>query len=128
VGIRADVPAAGFHQMFEPVPSSVGRARMFARGLHEHLPENTQACLELVVSELATNAVVHAASPYEVAVSAGPPIRVEVSDASSDPPVMQRPAVDGMNGRGLRLVDACALQWGYVLTPQGKVVWAELRS
>jgi len=113
-------------QFFEPAPSSVARARLFARGLHDDLPEAVRARLELVVSELATNAVVHTDSRFEVAVLAGPPIRVEVTDASVEPPVLEPATVDFTSGRGLRLVAACADDWGYDLVPGGKVVWAEL--
>ena len=111
-------------QLFEPAPSSVARARLFARGLHDDLPETVRARLELVVSELATNAIVHAESRFEVAVLPGPPIRVEVTDASFQPPVMEPATVDFTSGRGLRLVAACADEWGYDLLPTGKVVWA----
>jgi anti-sigma regulatory factor (Ser/Thr protein kinase) len=113
-------------QLFEPAPSSVARARLFARGLHDDLPETVRARLELVVSELATNAIVHAESRFEVAVIPGPPIRVEVTDASLQPPVMEPATVDFTSGRGLRLVAACADEWGYELLPDGKVVWARL--
>jgi anti-sigma regulatory factor (Ser/Thr protein kinase) len=99
---------------------------MFARGLHDDLPETARACLDLVVSELATNAIVHAESPFEVAVIAGPPIRVEVTDASVQPPVLEAATADFTSGRGLRLVAACADQWGYELVANGKVVWARL--
>lgn len=113
-------------QRFEPAPSSVARARLFARGLHDDLPETVRARLELVVSELATNAIVHAESRFEVAVMPGPPIRVEVSDASFEVPVMEPATVDFSSGRGLRLVAACADEWGYDILPDGKVVWAQL--
>jgi anti-sigma regulatory factor (Ser/Thr protein kinase) len=112
---------------FEPDTASVTLARLFVRRLPYDLPGPVRDCLELVVSELATNAVIHAGSPFEVAVVHGPRIRVEVSDASSQPPVMGAPAAfDATGGRGLHLVDACAEKWGYDLLTNGKVVWASL--
>ena len=118
----------GFSAQFDPAPGAVARARLFTRGLHVHLPEMLRACLELVVSELAANAVLHAGTPFVVAVSVGPPLRVEVVDGSPEPPVRQDSAVDAPSGRGLRLVEACSETWGYEVLPDGKVVWAELRA
>lgn len=122
------MPATAFFHTFEPVPASVTRARRFARGLDEHLPEPARCCLELVVSELATNAVVHARSTFDVAVSLGEPIRVEVADASVAPPVVRDVTPWSPTGRGLRLVDACAENWGYNVRRGGKVVWVELHG
>ena len=116
----------GFTARFEPAPGAVARARLFTRGLHVHLPEMVRACLELVVSELAANAVVHAATPFVVTVTLGPRLRVEVIDGSPEPPVRQDSGLDAPSGRGLRLVEACADNWGYEVLPDGKVVWAEL--
>ena len=84
----------------------------------------------LLVSELVSNAVVHA-----VAISSredlrlrllrtGGGIRIEVVDGSRDLPV-RRP-VDVTGGRGLLLVDEIAVRWGTRSEPGGKVVWFEL--
>jgi anti-sigma regulatory factor (Ser/Thr protein kinase) len=82
---------------------------------------------ELVVSELATNAVLHARSPFSVSVrSSGREVRVLVRDRSPDAPVMQEPPITLPCGRGLRLIAAIASRWGVDPAPDGKVVWAEL--
>jgi hypothetical protein len=81
----------------------------------------------LVVTELATNALLHAQTDFTVALSreADGAIRVEVHDAS---PVRPQPRQAGpldSSGRGLRLVDTLSAHWGAELVPDGKVVWAE---
>src|SRR4051812_19518846 len=107
------------HGLFEPTPASIAEARHLARPLLALLPAEMAECLELVVSELATNAVRHAATPYELTVSISPTVRVEVSDASSDLPVRQYPDLTDSGGRGLLIVDTCAEHWGVKPLPQG---------
>jgi anti-sigma regulatory factor (Ser/Thr protein kinase) len=88
----------------------------------------------LVASELATNAVVHAQSPFTVELSAsGNVIRISVSDSNPSSPA-RRPSslVDlgsavATSGRGLSLVAGIASDWGTEPVPDGKIVWAELR-
>ena len=82
----------------------------------------------LVVSELVTNAVLHGRPPIELGMSrAGDDVRIEVFDA--DPhadaiaPVWE-PVPERSGGRGLRIVNALAHQWGVEPTPEGKMVWA----
>jgi anti-sigma regulatory factor (Ser/Thr protein kinase) len=83
---------------------------------------------QLVVAELASNAVVHARSAFSVAARAEPSgVRIPVHDASSVTPTMRAADPLALSGRGLRLVAAIAADWGVDLTPDGKVVWAELR-
>ncbi|GAA1499825.1 hypothetical protein GCM10009802_54320 [Streptomyces synnematoformans] len=82
----------------------------------------------LVVSELVTNAVVHArVSPGReiltrfVRQDGG--VRIEVHDASDEPPVRRVP--DESGGLGLLLVDELADRWGGVAERAiGKTVWA----
>jgi anti-sigma regulatory factor (Ser/Thr protein kinase) len=81
----------------------------------------------LVVTELATNAVVHAGSSFSVDVRprAGG-VRVSVHDASSVTPTLRDVGSLALAGRGLRLVEAIATDWGIELETDGKTVWAEL--
>lgn len=79
----------------------------------------------LVLSELATNAVLHAGAHFGVRlIYDRRSVRIEVQDSSTVLPAMS----DGstMSGRGLRIVAALSVSWGYELTDNGKVVWAEV--
>ncbi|CCH33385.1 ATP-binding protein [Actinosynnema sp. NPDC047251] len=81
----------------------------------------------LVVTELVSNAVDHAAGPLELTVSrteAG--IRVEVADQSPAQPAPRPVQVDSARGRGLIIVAALSREWGTSPKADGKVVWAEL--
>lgn len=83
----------------------------------------------LVVTELVTNAVLHARTPIEVWLSerAGC-VRLEVRDRDRHlPQVSQRPA-DSLSGRGLTLISALAARWGAEPRGSGKVVWAEFEA
>jgi anti-sigma regulatory factor (Ser/Thr protein kinase) len=83
----------------------------------------------LVISELATNAVLHARSPFSVEISAlEGRVRLGVRDASPATPVVR--GTDDLvgSGRGLRIVGAVASSWGVELAQDGKTVWAELRT
>ena len=120
------VVGVGFRQRFAPHPAAVGRARRLARGLHGELPPLSVLDVELVVSELVTNAVVHAATPFLVRVVVARTIHVDVTDGSGAPPV-RLPATSGHpGGGGLGVVEACACRWGFEELVGGKVVWAEL--
>lgn len=85
--------------------------------------------VELVVSELVTNAVKHARSDPKVEVSAeAGVIRIVVSDADTVLPVPQTPpSAHSTTGRGLAIVDSIADRWGYARAAGGKQVWVELR-
>lgn len=81
----------------------------------------------LVVSELVTNAVTHAASDARLELRLAPGVlRIEVTDNGSGAPEPQGIDVTRPSGRGLLLVSAMAVAWGIDPAPQGKVVWAEL--
>ena len=80
----------------------------------------------LVVSELVTNAMVHAGTDLEVSLTrCGPRLRIAVKDHSSRAPRLQDAGSSGVTGRGLVLVDAVSESWGSLPTGDGgKVVWA----
>jgi anti-sigma regulatory factor (Ser/Thr protein kinase) len=86
---------------------------------------------ELLVSELATNAVVHAHGRYRLTLSLeSGRLRCAVADEGADLPDAcgESPDADAENGRGLLLVDALADRWGSgrVEGGVGKEVWFEL--
>ena len=107
------------------VTASVPAARHFVA---EALPQTCWADeVTLLVSELASNAVRHARTPFVVSLQCdGATVRVEVRDGNPARPVLQRPPVDAVTGRGLLIVDALATRWGVEPTPDGKAVWFEL--
>ncbi|WP_432188049.1 SpoIIE family protein phosphatase [Streptomyces sp. Tue6028] len=109
-------------------PASVGQARKLTSDrLSQWLLDDLSFSVELIVSELVTNAIRHAQAPVELRL-----IRTEnrlicaVSDHSSTSPHMRRARLGDEGGRGLFLVAQFALRWGTRSTEDGKVIWAEL--
>jgi anti-sigma regulatory factor (Ser/Thr protein kinase) len=83
--------------------------------------------VRLVVSELATNAVIHAGTPFSVSVlCTGSAVRISVRDWSPTPPLLRTGGVTSLSGRGLGLVAALADAWGVEPDSDGKTIWAEL--
>jgi anti-sigma regulatory factor (Ser/Thr protein kinase) len=84
---------------------------------------------QLVLTELATNAVIHAQSSFSVTVRGDDSIvRISVEDASPVAPTLRDGGPMAPSGRGLRLVAALASHWGVAITNDGKSVWAELHA
>ena len=82
---------------------------------------------QIVIAELAGNAVVHASSPFSVSLrSTGSMVRIEVRDRTHAPPEVRDERWNGSSGRGMRMIAALARQWGVDSAPDGKIVWAEL--
>ena len=110
-------------------PESVGQARRILRvtlaawSLTDHEDTGT-----LLLSELATNSVVHAESAFEVRIrriSGG--VRVEVRDGDLNLPTPLLVKDGRSSGRGMKLVSELSSAWGTELEPDGKCVWFELR-
>ncbi|MFJ2831637.1 ATP-binding protein [Streptomyces sp. NPDC087263] len=84
----------------------------------------------LVVSELVTNACLHAEGPEELRIACDRKVfRVEVSDRGAGQPAPRTPHRAGRpGGHGMFIVQRLCLDWGVVRTPGvvGKTVWAEL--
>nr|WP_109282021.1 ATP-binding protein [Streptomyces orinoci] len=116
-------------RFFASVPASVGLARDFADkallawGLSA-LADDVRLC----VSELATNAVVHANNHggflVRLAID-GSYLHLEVHDDHPRRPELRLPTHDITSGRGLHLVAALSTGWGVApLAPTGKIVWS----
>jgi anti-sigma regulatory factor (Ser/Thr protein kinase) len=92
------------------------------------VPEPVADVANLLVSELVTNAVLHARTGCIVTVDVDPggAVRVAVHDRSRTAPRLRRPRSDAATGRGLVYVDRLANRWGTTLTNDGKAVWFEL--
>jgi anti-sigma regulatory factor (Ser/Thr protein kinase) len=83
----------------------------------------------IVVSELVTNAVDHGDAPLHLRVRHDPDdgaLAVEVTDSARRVPALASPGPSEERGRGLRIVDAIATQWGVTFDRQHKTVWAAL--
>ena len=111
---------------------SVARARREVQRLLEewHLQELSGRA-ELVVTELAANAVLHTNGPFGVrAEPLDRGLRVSVTDSSRSLPVVPTPSSSSMTGRGLLLVRSLAARFGFEPLPggKGKMVWAEIRD
>jgi anti-sigma regulatory factor (Ser/Thr protein kinase) len=113
----------------EAVPDAVRKARRFTEGLLESWPEPTRNVVVLLVSELATNAVLHARTPFGLTIStAGRNVRVAVADGSHSAPVLKDFGPEAVTGRGMRLVDTLSQRWGTEPHEDGKTVWFELEA
>jgi PAS domain S-box-containing protein len=123
------VPLIQRRTPLEPQPES---ARLARRAVAEALAEAGRPDLvdtaELLVSELVTNAVVHARTAIDLLVVAGPHgLRVSVHDDSPHLPSPRRYAAGATTGRGLELVEVMSDRHG--TQPDlgvGKTVWFEL--
>jgi len=97
--------------------SDVMRERGFSREAREEA--------ELVATELAANAVVHADSAFSISLDAGADVvRIAVHDSVPVDPALLivRPR------RGLGLVSGISRDWGVDVTAHGKTAWAEINA
>ena len=112
-------------------PSGVNEARRWVVDTCAQIERNDLIeCAELGVSELVTNAILHGEEPIKVRVrGTRHHPRIEVSDASREPPVL--PGTETLEeedmlltfGRGLDIVARCAVAWGAEIEDDGKVLW-----
>jgi anti-sigma regulatory factor (Ser/Thr protein kinase) len=113
-----------------PEPASIPAARHFAVDALDELGGGPREEIELLVSELATNAVLHAGTGLRLTLCRSRQcVRVEVRDGNPRPPkVILRPDPMRPGGRGMCLVNAIADDWGVDLTDDGKTIWFELST
>jgi hypothetical protein len=118
----------------DPEPRSVRDARAWVvRQLTSLGRDDLVDSARLGVSELITNAILHAVPPIVLRLG-GTPVhpRVEVHDGSASPPSV-RDMTDhdrllATIGRGLSIVATYSRSWGAEMSPHGKVVWFEPAS
>ena len=118
-------------QLLPASPASARRARrLVVDALHRLHWETATEVAELLVSELVTNAVLHARTDIRLRVQAEDSwVRVEVHDASPAPVHRRHYAQESTTGRGLALVEALAARWGSeLIRGDGKSVWFELEK
>lgn len=115
------------HREWPPEPGYVHESRDFVcRHLTDHGLPQLRADAVLVVSELTTNAVRHAGTPFGVTLQRSEStVTLQVDDATSRAPDL--PGGDPLRAtcRGLRLVGAVTDSWGVTPTVNGgKSIWA----
>lgn len=138
VGAECDPPApsveaatvAQLSRTFPAVARSVGAARRFVADSLSRLDwRDGLDDARLLVSELATNAVVHAHTEFTVVVArVGAVVRISVRDEHPTPPALHGRGRLAESGRGLGIVAALTRRWGHHPTAGGKVVWGELST
>jgi anti-sigma regulatory factor (Ser/Thr protein kinase) len=110
-------------------PQSVAAARHFVREVLHGRERDLIDAAELMVSELASNALQHAQSDFEITVDTrGHRVRVGVRDSGDGEPRLRSPEPRSHSGRGLRVVDALSADWGVTRRTQGKLVWFILQA
>jgi anti-sigma regulatory factor (Ser/Thr protein kinase) len=111
-------------KQFDPRPQLLAEARAFIRHHTQGSPRADD--VELAASELATNAIRHAKTPFELSIYIAPhQIRLEVTDASPAVPIL----IETTGRRhGLHILDSLAERWGIDRVHGGKMVWAEFST
>jgi PAS domain S-box-containing protein len=111
-------------------PSSVPAARRLVReALTRARRDDLIEAAQLLVSEVVTNALVHAGTAIDFRASIGDAgLRVEVTDGSTQTPAPRRYGSMAGTGRGLRLLEQLVDRWGTHAHADGKTVWFELSS
>jgi two-component sensor histidine kinase len=111
---------------FPHAVESVGRARRYALDAVGDAPSEIVDSIAVMVSELATNSVRHAASPFTLTVDRGATrVRIAVADDGDTLPTLRTPEPREHSGRGLQIVRALADEWGVTenVGRPGKTVW-----
>jgi anti-sigma regulatory factor (Ser/Thr protein kinase) len=117
-----------FTRLFVPAPVVVREVRSFVRDVlrgwgEDGLVEEA----EIIALELATNAVVHACSPFRVSIARTvSEITIAVRDASPDLPRQVGGNADRLGGRGIALVASLSQAWDTRRETDGKTVWATM--
>ena len=113
-------------------PVAAARAwvrRTLPEVLHRPVRPDLAEDLDLVVSELAGNALRHAGAMTQVALAVdSDTLRVTVGDDDERTPLVRHPGSEAESGRGILLVSALSTAWStdFDLLHGGKQVWAEL--
>jgi anti-sigma regulatory factor (Ser/Thr protein kinase) len=107
-------------------PSMVPKTRAMVRErLREWGLAEISDTVELLVSELVTNALVHGAGEIGLRLIRVSTLLCEVRDDGSELPYLRSAGDNAESGRGLQLVSFLAERWGNRRTESGKVVWFE---
>ncbi|MFK0291904.1 SpoIIE family protein phosphatase [Streptomyces sp. NPDC090442] len=115
---------AAWEVPFDPAAVAEMRSRISDKLAEWDLAEAVFA-MELVVSELITNAIRYGSPPVTARLLRDRSLVCEVADGSNTSPHLRYAAITDEGGRGLFLVAQLTERWGTRYTPQGKVIWAE---
>jgi anti-sigma regulatory factor (Ser/Thr protein kinase) len=120
-------PSDVAYWFLDPKAQTAGQARRLARRALARwdLDELTDA-VELLVSEVVTNAVRYAERPVTLRLLRTDVLRCEVGDDVPQLPRLRQARPSDEGGRGLYLVNRMARRWGATRLSTGKVVWFEL--
>lgn len=114
------------------MPNDVSQARRFvADHLLEHELNELVDDARVLVSELATNAVIHAGTAFRVTLSRyDGHVQIMVADGRPMPRATSwHSTVHGLGGRGLNIIDHLSSDWGVITNIDGgKSVWATLSA
>jgi anti-sigma regulatory factor (Ser/Thr protein kinase) len=114
---------------FPGAPESVPTARHFVSNAVADVPKEIADRVALMVSELATNAIRHGGSDFEVLVElTSDELYVEIADTGGGLPTLRRARPLDASGRGLHIVESLADKWGVrrATSGLGKTVWFTL--
>jgi len=110
-------------QTFEPLVTSAVEVRRFVDStlrdwnVEDHL-------VGFLANELATNAILHARTPFEVRLEREEKIcRIAVTDQNPRLPILQPVPPDAPSGHGMMVMNREALSWGVDSGGDGKTVW-----
>ncbi|MEU5596312.1 SpoIIE family protein phosphatase [Streptomyces sp. NPDC020298] len=119
-------PSDVAYWFLEPEDAAPGRARRLARrALARWGLEELSDSVELLVSEVVTNAVRYASRPVTLRLLRTDVLRCEVGDDVPQLPRLRQARATDEGGRGLYLVNRLARRWGATRLSTGKVVWFE---
>ncbi|MEU9362300.1 SpoIIE family protein phosphatase [Streptomyces sp. NPDC048301] len=122
-------PSDVAYWFLEPEDAAPGRARRLARrALSRWGLDGLSEEVELLVSEVVTNAVRYAERPVTLRLLRTDTLRCEVGDDSPQLPRQRRARETDEGGRGLFLVNRLARRWGATRLSTGKVVWFEMST
>ncbi|MFD5568363.1 SpoIIE family protein phosphatase [Streptomyces cadmiisoli] len=122
-------PSDVAYWFLEPEEMAPGKARrLVRRALARWELEDLTDSVELLVSEVVTNAVRYASRPITLRLLRTDVLRCEVGDDVPQLPRLRQARATDEGGRGLYLVNRLARRWGATRLSTGKVVWFELNQ
>ena len=114
-----------------PEPPSIPALRQLLRRLFRswRMDALAEGDLELLATEVATNAFSQTASPVTVIIKCtGPVVRVEVGDGERHTSRKRRLTFEDLHGHRLALVESLAARWGVSTTSTGSRMWFEVAT